>query len=175
MRQVDKESKTFFWFMMLFLTVLIVLNTGLLFGFWGNAIEDEYSAKKEIQSNVKKFNATLKNNKIDDVEAKFLIDKQEQFNEEADFFSLLNSPEKALYDSVDELSKESEITSLQKQKYLTGVKIYEKESMANLSAERLWGYVSLGLFELFLLLASAFVIYVYTDPKDKSEGTWTIE
>lgn len=171
MRQIDKESKKFFWFMMLFLSVALVALNIALFAMWNNLIEDETSAKREIQSNVQKFIAVLNDNKINDAEAKFLVEKQEQFNEEADLLSLLNSPEQALYSVVDELSKESRITSLQKQKYLNGVERYEKISMDNLSGERLWVYVGGGIMNLFILLMVAFFIYAYTDPKNKDDDT----
>lgn len=170
-RQIDKESKKFFWFMMLFLSVALVALNIALFAMWNNVIEDETSAKREIQSNVQKFIAVLNDNKINDAEAKFLVEKQEQFNEEADLLSLLNSPEQALYSVVDELSKESRITSLQKQKYLNGVERYEKISMDNLSGERLWVYVGGGIMNLFILLMVAFFIYAYTDPKNKDDDT----
>lgn len=155
--------------MMLFLSVALVVVNIFLFAVWSNVIEDEPSAKEKIQSNVQKFNAVVNDNKINDSEAKFLVEKQEQFNEEADLFSLLNSPEQALYKVVDELSKESRITSLQKQKYLNGVERYEKTSIDNLSGERMWVYVGGGIMNLFILLMVAFVIYAYTDPKNKND------
>lgn len=168
-RQIDKESKKIFWFMILFLSVVLVALNIALFAMWNSVIEDETNAKREIQSNVQKFIAVVNDNKINDVEAKFLVEKQEQFNEKADLLSMLNSPEQALYSVVDELSKESRITSLQKQKYLNGVERYEKISMDNLSGERLWVYVGGGIINLFILLMVAFVIYAYTDPKNKND------
>ena len=175
MRQIDKGSKKFFWFMMLFLSVILIIFNTFWFGTGGNLLVDETVAKRKIQSDVQKFKTVLNDNEIDDADAKFLIEKQEQFNEEADFFSILNSPEEALYDSVDELSQESRITSLQKQMYLSRVKVFEKKSMDNLSIKKLWVYVSGGFIDLVLLLFGAFVIYVYTNPKDKDENEDTTQ
>ncbi|MDI3236170.1 hypothetical protein QK289_14240 [Exiguobacterium antarcticum] len=165
MRHIEKESRKFVWMISILLILSFVVINYIATSDW-----DDTSEKTKVHAIAQKYKKIIADKKIDDEEAKFIVEQRE---EDKVGISLLssNSAGETIFSVVKEIAVGVKITPLQKQMYLNAVKLSEDEKIQGIKTEKLVTICALVLSNAFGLGMLFLTHYIYWDRKEEESKT----